>query len=154
MCLANERLMLQCNVVSHWLGIYTKWSLKIHRTWIFSSLCLQMSQHLRVLGHQQPQCWLKVIGFLLSLCGYHWFHATSVMKNLTQLCNILMGWLVQERHNSSASAMELHLSYTNPWICCIHSWLCYNNNKKHNKNMCYFYGTYKPTEVEWYIPSQ
>ena len=36
MCPANE-MMLHCNIISHWLGAYTKWSLRI--------LCLSLLTH-------------------------------------------------------------------------------------------------------------
>ena len=40
----------------------------------------------------------------------------KVSEPLCSSCRYISG-LVQERHNSIANALELHLSCTNPWIC-------------------------------------
>ena len=50
----------------------------IYRVWTWSSLGFQMSWHIVVLGHQQPQCWLQsYICFLWSFFCYQWFQITT-----------------------------------------------------------------------------
>ena len=55
--------------------------LYIYGTWPWSSLCLQMSQHLTVLGHQHTHCWLQTwIWFLQNFCDNQSFRLTFCMS--------------------------------------------------------------------------
>ena len=54
----------------------------------------------------------------------HWDHMVTMIRTSMKLCSIIwslhIDGLVQERRNSSALAMELRLSCTNPLISAIH----------------------------------
>ena len=85
--------------------------------WLPAMLCLSQSEAI-------SQCTYHLTTPLLMHWSYH-----SLTQNHHIYC-----WVVQERHNSIANALELRLSCTNPTICiwvksrncdCLVTWFCY-----------------------------
>ena len=82
-------------------------------------------------------------------CGVtrpHWFNLSDPQKSLTHVENELsdISGLVQERRNSSALAMELRLSCTNPWICHYPDWWYFVSDDKAYHNPFHIFNVYHP----------
>ena len=104
-------MTLHCDVISHWLGTYTKWSLyssrdqqaRLGRNYIKSvcKICI-------AIAHDTVVCSaITRVNKIPDLLWKIWYITTIAY----------IDGLVQERHNSNVLAMELRLSCINPSIC-------------------------------------
>ena len=112
---------LQCNVTSHWLGACRVLICWTHPRdhFVYAPSQWEATLQCTVASH-----WLGACTVLLRWIypGDHFVHALSQWEATLQ-CNVVSHWLgtykkinvlVQQRLNSIANALELHVSCTNP----------------------------------------
>ena len=95
-------MTLHCNVASHWLGAYTKWSLKSVIQFLYYQnhvSAVQETQKYLYFAHKANQCLLRGewrIHTCVSNVGLHWFRkwllACSAPSHFLKQCWIIVVW--------------------------------------------------------------
>ena len=61
------KMTLQCNVIPHWLGAFTKWSLMMHQTWNSKHSSTVLTNALLDTWTNTENCWVFMMPTLWSL---------------------------------------------------------------------------------------